>query len=101
MFVTCAPHLRCCAYRNVPLPSAALRRLALGSGPGAVPLPGSLLPCALEVLRVGGSIGRRSRPGAALGLAALTSHVRPGTLTEYVLLRLLQWEQYLVHTPDL
>ena len=55
-----APHQRCCTHRHVPPPSAALRRLVLGSGSCAAPLPDSLLPCALEVLRVGGSIVRRS-----------------------------------------
>ena len=42
-----------------------------------------------------------ARFDAALGLAVLTSHVHPGALTEYVLLRLLQWAQYLVRTSDL
>ena len=96
-----APHLRCCHHRRVPLPSAALYRLALDSGPSSAPLPDSLLPCALAVLRAGEPAVRRSRPDAALDLAVLTSHMRPGALTEYVLFLLHQWARYLICTSDL
>ena len=77
-----APHQRCCARPRAPPPPAALRRLALAPGSSAVPLPDSLLRCAIDVVRAGASIVRRSRPDAALGLAALAPHVHPGAVTE-------------------
>ena len=87
--------------RNAVLPPAALRLLAQGPRPGSVLPPASLLPRALGVLRLGGFIAHRARPGAMLGFAALSQRVRPEEMGEYVRLRPIQCAQYLVHTSDI
>ena len=83
---------------TVPPPATALRSLARGPGPGGAFLPASFLPRALSMLRLGGRVVCRTRPGAMLAFAALSQHVHPGRLTEYAWARLIGWAWYLVHT---
>ena len=78
-----------------------MRPLAREPGPGGALLPASVLPRALLVLRLGGWVVCRTRPGAMLAFAALSQHVRPGRLTEYAWARPLEWARYLVHTSDI
>ena len=95
-----APHLPCSRRaQDVPLSLSALRHPTPGAGTGATLISDALLSPALDVLRAGSLVVNHWRRDAAYGFGFLSSYVRPGNLTDDLLMAVLDWAGFLLETP--